>query len=155
MMGRQAIAVVVGLVAIVLAMAQPLLIRATGDEVTLDIQPIDPLSLFRGNYVDLNYDIEAPVTSDFRDNGATAYVVVNDSRPADVLRVTLAKPELGEGEFCIQGRVDFERMAFPNLEQFFVTPELGREIEDSLTTMVAVVKTTGACRAVLVEVQAE
>ena len=97
MMGRQAIAAVVGLIAIGVAMAQPLLIRATGDEITLDIQPIDPQSLFRGNYVDLNYDIEVPESSDFSDNSAAAYVVVNGSRPADVLRVTHERPELGEG----------------------------------------------------------
>lgn len=155
MIRRQAIAAVIGLIAIGLAMAQPIWIRATGEEITLDIQPIDPLSFFRGNYVDLDYDIEGPGRTDLSVNGATAYVVVNGSRPADVLRVTLDRPKLAEGEFCIRGRVDYERVAFPNLEQFFVTPELGREIEDSLNSMVAVVKTTGACRSVLVDVQPE
>jgi uncharacterized membrane-anchored protein len=154
-MRRQAIAVVIGFIAIGLAMVQPVWIRSTGSEVALEIRPIDPQSFFRGNYVDLNYDIEGPGRSDLVEDGATAYVVLNGARPADILRVTLERPKLAEGEFCVRGKVDNDRVAFPNLEQFFVTPELGLEIENSLNTMVAVVKTTGACRSVLVDVQPE
>lgn len=155
MRSRQAKAVIIGLVAICLAIAQPLWTRATGDEITLDIRPIDPQSLFRGNYVDLNYDIERPGVSDFADNGATAYVVVNGDRPADILRVGLERPTLADGEFCIRGKVEIDRMVFPHLEQFFVTPELGLEIENSINSMVAVIKTTSACRSILVDIQPE
>jgi uncharacterized membrane-anchored protein len=149
---RQAIAVLIGLLAMAAALAQPLWIRATGDEITLDIAPVDPLSLFRGNYVDLRYDVPLQDTFIARGN-KTVYVVVDDSRPAEVLRFVEAKPDLANGEFCIRGRVDFDRVSFPNLEQFFVTEELGRGLENSLDSMVAVVKVTGGCRAVLVDIQ--
>jgi len=38
---------------------------------------------------------------------------------------------------------------FPALQQYFVTPEEGIRLEDELSSMVAVIKTTGSCRAIL------
>ncbi len=148
---RQVVAVLIGLLAMAAALAQPMWIRSTGDEVTLDIAPVDPLSLFRGNYVDLRYDI--PLDTFITKENETVYVVVDDSRPAEILRIVEDKPDLADGEFCIRGRADFDSVSFPNLEQFFVTEELGRELETSLDSMVAVVKVTGGCRAVLVDIQ--
>ena len=148
---RQAIAVLIGLLAMAAALAQPFWIRSTGDEATLDIGPVDPQSLFRGNYVDLRYDI--PLQDFITQSDKTMYVVVDNARPAQVLRIVEDNPDLADGEFCIRGRADFDRVSFPNLEQFFVTEEVGRELENSLDSMVAVVKVTGGCRAVLVDIQ--
>ena len=46
---RHVIAVGVALLSMLVVLVPPLWVRATGDEVTLEIRPVDPLSLFRGN----------------------------------------------------------------------------------------------------------
>lgn len=146
-------AIVVAFGAMILTLVPPLWVRATGEEVTLDIAPVDPLSLFRGNYVDLRYDVEIPPNAAV-DSGSV-YAVFDHERPARLVRLTAGRPSLDSGEFCIRGELSGSRVSFPNLEQFFVTPERGREIENDLANMVAVVKVTGGCRAVLVDIEPE
>lgn len=150
---RHAIAVTIAIVTMLLALAQPLWIRATGTEVAIALEPVDPLSLFRGNYVDLRYDVEVDVPRQLDWNDAV-YVVFDDARPANALRVTADRPALEPGQTCVLGRADGgDGVDFPNLEQYFVTPEEGRRLEDDLGTMVGVLKTTGSCRAVLVTIE--
>lgn len=148
---RQVIAVVVSLLAMSAVLLPPLWVRATGDEVTLAIRPVDPLSLFRGNYVDLRYDVELPRETSNLDRAV--YAVFADERPGRLVRVVEDRPDLDDGEFCIRGRAEYGSLSFPQLEQFFVTPERGRELESRLNEMVAVLKVTSRCRAVLVDIE--
>lgn len=150
---RHALAVAVALGAMFLSLAQPLWIRTTGEEVALALQPVDPLSLFRGNYVDLTYDIsvDTPAGADFND---LVYVVFDDARPAIALRSSVERPNLGPGETCIRGRVRGRgNVEFPELEQYFVTADQGRQLERDLRNMVGVVKATDGCRAILVSLE--
>jgi uncharacterized membrane-anchored protein len=155
---RHVVAVIVGLVAMALVLVPPLWVRATGEEVTLAIRPVDPLSLFRGNYVDLRYDAvsgeadPAPIAGVVAEGGVV-YAVFSDTRPGRLLRVGRDRPRLAAGEFCIRGRASYGSISFPQLEQFFVTPERGRELERHLSDMVAVIKVTSGCRAVLVDLE--
>ena len=64
---RHAIAVAVAIAAMVAALLPPLWIQTTGDDVVLEVAPVDPLSLFRGNYVDLTYDLDFEVDDTGRD----------------------------------------------------------------------------------------
>ena len=82
---RHVIAVGVALLSMLVVLVPPLWVRATGDEVTLEIRPVDPLSLFRGNYVDLRYDIGLP--RDAPDDDGAVYAVFADERPGRLLRV--------------------------------------------------------------------
>jgi hypothetical protein len=148
---RHVIAVGISLLAMLAVLVPPLWVRATGDEATLAIRPVDPLSLFRGNYVDLRYDIDLP--SDMRDLDRAMYAVFADERPGRLLRVERGRPNLNDGEFCVRGEAEYGTLSFPQLEQFFVTPERGRELEERLNEMVAVIKVTGRCRAVLVDIE--
>jgi hypothetical protein len=148
---RHVIAVVIALLAMVTVLLPPLWIRTTGDEATLAIRPVDPLSLFRGNYVDLRYDVEMP--SEMSDLDRSVFVVFSDERPGRLLRVSEDRPDLDNGEFCVRGEARYGSLSFPQLEQFFVTPERGRELESRLNEMVAVLKVTGRCRAVLVDIE--
>lgn len=148
---RHVIAVVVALLAMVAVLLPPLWVRTTGDEVTLAIRPVDPLSLFRGNYVDLRYDVEMP--SEMSDLDRSVFAVFADERPGRLLRIELDRPDLDDGEFCIRGETRYGSLSFPQLEQFFVTPEGGRQLEGRLSEMVAVIKATGGCRAVLVDIE--
>lgn len=150
---RHGIAIGVAVVAMLLALAQPLWIRATGDEVALALRPVDPLSLFRGNYVDLNYDVDIDVPQMTARN-EPIYVVFDDARPANVVRTSIEVPDLGPGETCVRGQTRGRgAVSFPALEQYFVTPDEGRQLERNLGEMVGVLKTTGSCRAVLVSIE--
>ena len=150
---RHVIAVGVAVAAMLAALAQPLWIRATGDEVALAIRPVDPLSLFRGNYVDLTYDVRIPVPVSLGD-GDVAYVVFDDARPANALRLSGNRPALASGETCVSGEVrSGDSVAFPALEQYFVTPEEGSRLEGDLSKVVSVLRTTGSCRAILVAIE--
>lgn len=154
---RHLIAVAISLGVIALALAQPMWIRMTGTEVALGIRPVDPLSLFRGNYVDLAYDVDVSVDdiTDSLQYGAPAYVVFDDARPANAIRVAVSRPALGPNETCIRGEYrGGHRVVLPSLEQFFVTPDEGARLEGNLSSMVGIVKTTGSCRAVLVALEA-
>lgn len=151
---RHVIAVAVAIAAMLAALVPPLWVTATGDEVYLEIRPVDPLSLFRGNYVDLRYDVEVDMPDDVESDDAV-YVVMTDDRPAIAVRATADRPDLEPGEFCLRGRARFGGVEFPQLEQFFVTPDKGREIETNLGRYLAVVKVTGGCRAVLTDLVLE
>ena len=129
----------------------------TGEEVTLAIRPVDPLSLFRGNYIDLRYpvqsDAEPGLVAEAVSEDGAVYVVFENRRPGVLRRIERDLPKLANDEFCIRGRANGGSLDFPQLEQFFVTPERGREIERQLSNMVAVIKVTGGCRSVLVDLE--
>jgi hypothetical protein len=150
---RHLVAVGVAFLAMLAVLLPPLWVRATGDEVTLAIEPVDPLSFFRGNYVDLRYDVDLPREPD--DLDGAVYAVFADERPGRLLRVTENRPDVDDGEFCVRGQAEYGDLSFPHLEQFFVTPERGLELERRLSEMVAVLKVTGGCRAVLVDIELE
>ncbi len=151
---RHLIAVAVAVAAMLFALVPPLWVSVTGDKVYLQIEPVDPLSLFRGNYVDLRYDVDVEVPNEI-DWGDAVYVVLTGDRPAVALRATVDRPDLAPGEFCMRGRSRSDSVDFPQLEQFFVTPEKGRQIETNLGRHVAVIKVTGGCRAILVDLELE
>lgn len=152
---RHAIAVAVAIVAMLVALAPPLWVRTTGDEVALPLRPVDPLSLFRGNYVDLAYDIDAP--PDFATEiGDTVYVTFEAvSRPATVIKVSESIPSLDSAEVCVRARVQSNGVEFPEIEQFFVTADQGGVLERDLGEMVGIVRATDSCRAVLTAIEPE
>ena len=157
---RHAIAVAVAIAAMVAALLPPLWIQNTGDDVVLEVAPVDPLSLFRGNYVDLTYDLDFEVDDTGRDRSwewnEVVYVVFDDARPANVVRVEESRPGLAPGETCIRGRSRGSGdVVFPSLEQFFVTAEQGGRLETQLSSLVAIVKTTGGCQAILHDLEPE
>lgn len=151
---RHLIAVGVAIAAMLAALVPPLWVRTTGDEIYLEIEPVDPLSFFRGNYVDLRYDSDVDIPDDV-EWGDAVYVVVTTDRPARIVRATTDRPDLGPDERCLRGRAESDRVQFPHLEQFFVTPEQGRRIETELASYLAVVKTTGRCNSILVDLEPE
>ena len=90
------------------------------------------------------------------ERGDAVYVVFDDSRPARALRTSGDQPDPGPNETCIRGQVDSGRsVRFPGLEQLFVTPEQGTLLERDLSNMLAIVKTTGSCRAIITDIVPE
>jgi hypothetical protein len=167
--------------AILLALVPPVWVRATGDEVTLAMRPVDPLSFFRGNYMDIRYDVPIPPRSAIigAESGDAVYVLFADERPGRVLEVTIGRPSPTDGQFCLRGRLELEQIEFPRqleqgespqetgefpqvgqiefpqLEQLFVSPDRAREIESLRGRSLAQLKVTGRCQAVLVDIVPE
>ncbi len=151
---RHLIAVATAVAAILLALLPPLWVRATGDEVTLAMRPVDPLSFFRGSYMDIRYDVPTPLGSNTEDaeRGDAVYVLFADERPGRALEVTIERPSPTDGQFCLQGRLQFEQIEFPQLEQLFVNADRAREIDALRGQALAQLKVTGRCQAVLIDI---
>ncbi len=119
---------------------------ASGRRITLDVRPVDPRSLFRGDYVILSYDIsrlsaglfpQVPGTGERylvrlrHDDGAWKTVAVSRDQPAKV----------AENEFVLAGHVryappditadSFVLMTY-GIESFFVPEGVGKEIEQEI-----------------------
>lgn len=118
---------------------------ATGREITLDVRPVDPRSLFRGDYVILGYDISRlprslfdaePRTGDdvyvrlSREGGGWKAVGVSRSWPAKVGgddEVVLAAHvrHLQRGELAAETQISLTY----GIESFFVAEGTGKAIE--------------------------
>jgi uncharacterized membrane-anchored protein len=116
----------------------------TGREITLDVVPVDPRSLFRGDYIVLSYDVSRlgpGVLSDAPARGGTVYVAIaraEDGRwRAVAASPTAPAPE--NGRVVLKGRLDrawpgapgeqsTARVAY-GIESYFVPEGKGRELE--------------------------
>jgi len=82
---------------------------ATGTPVLLEIVPIDPRSLFRGDYVDLSYaigrlDLDALGGDDGFEEGDTIYVLLRDGEPYwEPVSAHRERPPAPAGEVAIEG----------------------------------------------------
>jgi uncharacterized membrane-anchored protein len=121
---------------------------ANGREVVLEVIPVDPRSLFRGDYVILGYDISRytlPPGSTPPQRNAPFYVTLRkgtgDSWQA-VAGATEAPAQVAPDEVVIKGRVDYVPLPVPDqrqepvvvgvhygIESFFVPEGTGRELE--------------------------
>ena len=91
------------------------LILATGREVVLETEPVDPRDLFRGDYVTLNYtasQVDLGTVDGDDDGFATskpAYVVFKDDggtwRPAAIYHARPASSALAAGEVAVKAAV--------------------------------------------------
>ncbi len=117
---------------------------STGREIVLEVIPVDPRSLFRGDYVALGYDISrVPITEGpppLR-RGSVIYVTLQKSGDRwHVLAASTTKPEnLPPDQVLIMGRVEYASAATPvangqatvryGIEDFFVPEGSGQELE--------------------------
>lgn len=122
---------------------------ATGHEVTLDVAPVDPRSLFRGDYVILNYraisQIDATIlTGEPREN-KPLYVTLRRTPSGTWVPSAAAhtRPDrLPAGDVVIQGRIDDvwqQTLRQParlrvryGIESYFVPEGAGRDLEDKV-----------------------
>lgn len=116
-----------------------------GREITLQVIPVDPRSLFRGDYVILSYDIsdiESPDQSKRLRRGRTVYVTLqqNDAGTWQVANTSLSPPGTRyEREVVLKGRIRYDLAATAGspgkarvrygIESFFVPEGTGRELE--------------------------
>lgn len=120
---------------------------ANGREIVLDVIPVDPRSLFRGDYVILGYDIsrfKLPPGAAAPVKNAPFYVTLRKSGETwqPVAGATAPPSGLGPDEVAIRGRVQYvspppdDRPQEPSvvaldygIESFFVPEGTGRELE--------------------------
>ena len=68
--------------------------------------------------MDLTYDVPVEVPAPL-ERGDVAYVVFDNTRPANGLRVTASRPTSASGETCIRGEViSSDRVTFPGSSDF-------------------------------------
>lgn len=130
---------------------------ATGAPVVLETRPVDPRSLFRGDYVRFTYTInqlsaDLPGASDKYRPGDRVYVVLLRSDPYwRPVSVHAAMPEAGIDQVVIKGKVADTRLAtMPRglfirygIEDYFVPEGEGRALErpgpnDKVSVQIAV-----------------
>ena len=105
-----------------------------GEKIQLGIQPIDPRSLFRGQFVRLNYQIanarsipKADGISDSLPPGTTVYVTLEQKGELWVAtRLSTQKPK--QGTF-IRGRTRNRYWIIYGIEAYFADPTRAKEIE--------------------------
>ncbi len=117
---------------------------STGQEIVLEVIPVDPRSLFRGDYVALGYDISrVPITEGpppIR-RGSVIYVTLqkNGERWRPLTSSTTMPENLPADQVFIKGRVEYASAPTPNgpgqasirygIEDFFVPEGAGRDLE--------------------------
>ncbi len=106
--------------------------HAFGKTITLQTVPVDPMSIFRGEYVTLDYAIgqDVPTTEKW---GTVVYVTLEPNADGVYERVAVseAKPQLSGDQVCLAGRDSgWGRIEFPEIGQYFVEEGLGKEIEN-------------------------
>lgn len=121
------------------------LLTSSGTDVTLRTVPVDPRSVFRGDYVTLAYEVGANIPfaqlADEKNELAPAAFVVLE-RKGDVyerVSVSRTQPSLKEGQVCLRGVNQWSfyevgqpvTLIFPDLAQYFVEENLGREFESA------------------------
>ncbi|MEZ5775494.1 MAG: GDYXXLXY domain-containing protein [Hyphomicrobiaceae bacterium] len=106
---------------------------AHGREILLDVTPVDPRSLFRGDYVTLTYPaamrpVDDLTEADRRAGGIrTGYLMLEKPAGASVwqsVRASLAKPTPAADQVVIRGSIDLSANWIDN-SQIFVRPGIG------------------------------
>lgn len=121
------------------------LLVSQGTEITLRTVPVDPRSIFRGDYVTLSYEAGANVpyaqlADEKGDLDGTAYVVLEKKGDTyERVAVSKTQPVLKEGQVCLRGTPQgfFSdvpqpvQLIFPDLSQYFVEEGLGMELQSA------------------------
>lgn len=111
----------------------------TGTPILLETQPIDPRSLFRGDYVRLNYTIsnlnfgELDGDDEFLRNDTIYVALQKDETYWHAVSVHRQRPDVPEGQIIVKGRVIMRGTAMVSvkygIENYFVPEGEGRDLE--------------------------
>ena len=132
-----------------------------GEEILLKTAPVDPWNLFRGDYVQLRYDISTidltrtPYDSNFT-YGENAYAVLSKGEKFwTVTKVGHDKPSLSDREVCMKGKVtgsyDNSLEVTWGIESYFVPEGKGRDIEREIRSVSVKASVDPTCRAIIKE----
>jgi uncharacterized membrane-anchored protein len=103
----------------------------SGETIRLRVNPVDPRSLFRGNYVRLQYDFSGYKNKNLR-RGSTVYVELEQVGDwYDVKGYSLSKPENGmfiKATYALDGWMSVKA----GIEAFFTTKSEAKSIENAI-----------------------
>ena len=119
----------------------------TGKEIVLKTEPVDPMSLFRGEYVILNYDVSRVprAAGEAVANGDIRYVTLEEKAQGEwsVAAVAKAYPSsLASGQVVLKGQIintwqgdtsDVTQIHY-GIESYFVEQGQGKVLEDKVRT---------------------
>jgi uncharacterized membrane-anchored protein len=127
--------VVCAQLAVPLALAGLAADLAFGEEIKLQAEPVDPIDVFRGNYVALRYEISSLQAVNEVRRGDTLCADLFES--SDAWSARYALPERGSGKtICGRARKDAhagETVGIEyGIETYYASAERAREIESSI-----------------------
>jgi len=141
------------------------LLVSSGTEITLRTLPIDPRSVFRGDYVVLGYEAGAEIpfaqiANEKNELPASAFVVLEKKGDTyERVSVSRTQPVLKEGQVCLRGVNPWTmydvpqpvNLIFPDISQYFVEEGLGREFESARNAhrLLVKVSVSPSCMAVV------
>ena len=111
---------------------------AFGDEIKLKAQPVDPLDVFRGNYVVLTYEISRlQVIDDFQQGRTGSAPTYSSRRPASTARVGRTPTRRGARGRSAAAPADDVRAGESvgieyGIETYYASAERAREIESAI-----------------------
>jgi uncharacterized membrane-anchored protein len=129
-------------------------LASSGTLISLRTVPVDPRSIFRGDYVTLSYEAGADIQLPAAMEGVNPPTYVVLERRGDVferVRVSEGKPPLQAGQACLRGYPSWNGITFPDIAQFFVEEETGRQFEDATRAhrLIVDVLVNDSCAAVI------
>ncbi len=134
---------------------------SVGEEILLRTSPIDPSDLFRGDYVNLRYEISTidltyiPNTGNFMIGDDIYAVISKGEKFWSIKKIGNHKPALLSNEVCMKGRIT---SSYGNqlsvewgIESYFVPEGKGRDIERGIGNLTVKVAVDSNCRAIIKE----
>ena len=132
-----------------------------GQEILLKTAPVDPNDLFRGDYVNLRYDISViDLTKIVYDqpfiNGEDVFAILaKGEKYWFVTRIGHFSQSLQKTEVCIKGKItnSYQNQINVNwgIESYFVPEGKGRDIEQDIRNVSVKVSVDRTCRALIKE----
>lgn len=132
-----------------------------GQEILLKTAPVDPNDLFRGNYVNLRYDISAidltkiGFDSPFMTGEDVFATLAKGEKFWFVTRVGHYNQPLQKNEVCMKGKVTYSYQNSINvnwgIESYFVPEGKGKDIEREIRDVSVKVSVDRTCRALIKE----
>jgi len=119
---RIAIIITLQTLALVAMVAMKQWTLSTGTPILLETRPIDPRSLFRGDYVRLNYTIgrlklkELAGDDDFNKHDPLHVALEKEEKYWRPISVHLKRPDISAQQVAIKGKVKYVRNSFWNRE---------------------------------------
>lgn len=130
-----------------------------GTVVSIRTTPVDPRSIFRGDYVILSYeagrlseDEMLKTQNGIIPYGQTVFVTLErNGETFEKVATSESMPVLQPGQVCLRGQYEYMRIGFPDLAQYFVEEGQGLAFEQAQTTNRLTVEASvdDKCRAVI------
>lgn len=105
------------------------MLMASGTTVRLKTMPVDPYSLFRGTYVNLQYEVGQELPIKWNDVQPLFVVLEKSGEFYERVEFSEEKPDLQPGQVCLRGQGRYGQLYFPDIAQYFVEEGEGKVLE--------------------------